>query len=470
MTTTTATELWSMGVGQLARAIRERRVSSREVVEAHLARIESVNGEVNAITAVLRHEALAAADAADRKIAAGDRVGSLHGVPFTVKENIDVAGSATTQGVNALAGALPDLDAPQVAGLREAGAIPIGRTNMPDFALRWHTDNALHGATRNPWDPARTPGGSSGGEAVALATGMTPLGLGNDLGGSLRYPSQCTGIAAIRPSLGRVPHAGTIEPVDAPISIQLYNSEGSMARHVADLRLALEEMIKPSWRDPWYVPLPLAGPPSARPIRIAIVIDPAGQGTADQVARGVRKAADQLAASGYAVDEVEPPAVALAAETWANLIVADLRVMWPMLSPLVSDDANRFMSSVFEVGNDLDRGAHLQAFMARQSLARAWAEFQATYPLILAPVSTQPPFEVGADLTPDGVAHVIQSMRMVGAVNLLGLPAASVPVGVDEGLPQAVQIIGPRYREDLCLDAAEALERACGVFTPIDPR
>jgi len=470
MTATTATELWSMGVGQLARAIRERRVSSREVVEAHLARIESVNREQNAITAVLRHEALAAADEADRKIAAGDQVGSLHGVPFTIKENIDVAGSATTQGVKALATAVPTLDAPQVANLRQAGAIPIARTNMPDFALRWHTDNALHGATRNPWDPARTPGGSSGGEAVALATGMTPLGLGNDLGGSLRYPSQCTGIAAMRPTLGRVPRASTIEPVDAPISIQLYNSEGPMARHVADLRLALEEMIKPSWRDPWYVPLPLAGPPLARPIRVALVVDPAGQGTAGQVARGVRKAADQLAASGYAVDEVEAPAVALAAETWANLIVADLRVMWPMMSPLVSDDANLFMSSVFEVGNDLDRGAHLQSFMARQSLARAWAEFQVTYPLILAPVSTVPPAAVGADLTPDGVAHLIQAMRMVVAVNLLGLPSASVPVGIDEGLPQAVQIIGPRYREDLCLDAAEALEQACGVFTPIDPR
>ena len=129
-----------------------------------------------------------------------------------------------------------------MANLREAGAIPMARTNLPDFALRWHTDNALHGATRNPWDATRTPGGSSGGEAVALATGMTPLGLGNDLGGSLRWPSQCNGTAALRPTLGRVPRATMIEPVDAPISIQLMNAEGPMARHVADLRLALEVM------------------------------------------------------------------------------------------------------------------------------------------------------------------------------------------------------------------------------------
>jgi amidase len=459
-----------MGVSQLAAAIRQKSVSSREVVEAYLARIESVNPHLNAITTVLGDEALAAADAADRKVAAGDRLGSLHGIPITVKENIDVAGSATTQGVNGLAEVRPDLDAPQVANLREAGAIPIARTNMPDFGLRWHTDNALHGATRNPWDPSRTPGGSSGGEAAALATGMTPLGLGNDLGGSLRWPSQCNGTIAVYPTVGRVPRATTIEPVDVPISIQLMSSEGPMARHVADLRVALEAMATPSWRDPWHVPLPLAGPPVARPIPVALVVDPAGQGIAAQVARGVRRAGEQLAAAGYSVEEIEPPAIALAADTWMRLLIADVRVMWPIMSPLVSNDSNRFMGIVFEAVPDIDRGAHLQAFMVRQSLARSWAKFQLTHPLIVAPISTEPPFNIGADLSPEGVAQIIRSMRMLVTVNLLGLPSVAVPVGIDEGLPQAVQIIGPRYREDLCLDAAEAIERAGGVFTPIDPR
>ncbi len=470
MEATATTELWRMGAGQLAALIREKAVSSREAVEAQLARIEAVNPRLNAITVVLGDEALQAADEADRKLAARDRVGPLHGVPMTVKENIDVAGSATTQGVNALAEAQPGLDAPQVANLREAGAIPIARTNLPDFALRWHTDNSLRGATQNPWDPARTPGGSSGGEAVALATGMTPLGLGNDLGGSLRWPSQCNGTAAIRPSLGRVPRAASIEPVDPPISIQLMNSEGPMARHVADLRLALGLMVSPSWRDPWHVPLPLAGVPVAPPIRVALVVDPAGQGVAAQVRDGVRKAGEQLVAAGYSVEEIEPPAVAQAAEVWASLLITDVRVMWQMISPLVSEGANRFMEIVFEAVPDIDPAAHMQAFMARQSLARAWAEFQLAHPLIVAPVSTEPPFKVGMDLTPDGVAKIMQSMRMVVAINLLGLPSAAVPVGTADGLPQAVQVIGPRYREDLCLDAAEALERACGVLAPIDPR
>src|SRR6266566_4393957 len=244
MKASTTTKLWSMGAAQLAAAIRQKRVSSREVVKEYVARIEAVNAPLNAITRLLGEEALAAAD--------------------------------------------PGLDAPQVANLREAGAIPMARTNLPDFALRWHTDNALHGATRNPWDATRTPGGSSGGEAVALATGMTPLGLGNDLGGSLRWPSQCNGTAALRPSLGRVPRATTIEPADAPMSIQLMNAEGPMARHVADLRLALEVMARPSWRDPWYAPVPIAGPPATRPIRVAMVVDPAGSGTSPQVADGVR--------------------------------------------------------------------------------------------------------------------------------------------------------------------------------------
>src|SRR6185437_6544798 len=188
--------------------IRDREVSSREVIQAHLDRIEAVNPGVNAIVRLLPDEALAAADVADGQLtgaATGAPLGSLHGVPFTVKENIDLAGTATTQAVPALAEAVAPIDAPQVERMRAAGAIPIGRTNLPDFGLRVHTDSALHGLTRNPWHPERSSGGSSGGEAAAIATGMSPLGLGNDLGGSLRNPAHCCGIASIKPSLGSVP-------------------------------------------------------------------------------------------------------------------------------------------------------------------------------------------------------------------------------------------------------------------------
>lgn len=465
---TTDTELWGLGAVELAAAIRDGRVSSREVVQAHLARIEAVGPAVNAVVRVLADEALTAADGADRRLAAGEPVGPFHGVPITVKENVDVAGSPTTQGVPALVEAIPDVDAPQVAHLRAAGAIPIGRTNLPDFGLRWHTDNALHGPTRNPWDASRTPGGSSGGEAAALATGMTPLGVGNDLGGSLRWPAQCNGICSLKPTSGRVPQATVIEPIDGPISIQLMAVQGPMARRVADLRLALEVMSRPSARDPWYVPAPLIGEP--RPARAALVVDPAGGTSSAGVAAGVRRAGDVLSAAGYEVEEVEPPEVAAAAGTWLQMLGAELSVMWQLMSPLVSDDANLFMGMFMEHVAAADMTAYLQTFVARQALGRMWAEFQQTYPLVVAPIATEPPFAVGADLTAGGVAAILATMPMVVAVNLLGLPAAAVPVGVDGGLPQAVQVIGPRFREDLCLAAAEAIEEACGVLTPIDPR
>ena len=207
--------LWKYGASDLAEAIRARRTTSEEVVQAHLDRIEATNGSLNAVTVVFHDEALAAAREADRAIEAGAAVGPLHGVPITVKENIDLAGSATSHGLSGLAEARPSEDAPFVAQLRSAGAIPIGRTNLPDLGLRWHTDNELRGATRNPWDAARTPGGSSGGEAAALATGMTPLGLGNDYGGSVRWPSQCCGTVALKPSTGRIPRHLSLAPQES---------------------------------------------------------------------------------------------------------------------------------------------------------------------------------------------------------------------------------------------------------------
>jgi amidase len=467
---TTGTDLWGAGAGELAAAIRERRASSREVVEAHLRRIEDVNPRVNAVTRVLAEEALRAADEADRRLAAGEEVGPLHGVPLTVKENVDLAGHPTTHAVRAMVEAIPPVDAPHVAHLRAAGAIPLGRTNLPDFALRWHSDNALYGATRNPWDASRTPGGSSGGEGVALATGMTPLGVGNDLGGSLRWPAQCSGICSLKPTLGRIPQASATEPVDAPISIQLMSVQGPMARRVADLRLALEVMSRPSPRDPWYVPAPGTGDAPPAPVRVAVVTDPARMGTSPQVAAGVRRAAEALAAAGYAVEEVEPPDIALAAATWLDLLVHDLRFMWQLMSPLVSDDANRFMNTLLGTHPEIDSATYLQTFVVRQAIGRAWAEFQQERPLIVAPIATEPPFVVGADLEESGIRAISASMRMVVTVNLLGVPAVALPVGVADGLPQAVQVIGPRFREDLCLAAAGAIEDACGVPTPIDPR
>ncbi len=463
-------EPWRMSVRDLARAIREKKLSSHEVVTSHLQRIEAVNGKLNAITDVLADQALAAANEADRALARGSDIGKLHGVPMTVKENIDLAGSPTTQGAAALRQAVPPIDAPRIAQLRREGAIAIGRTNLPDFGLRWHTDSGLRGSTVNPWDRNRTPGGSSGGDAAALATGMTPLGNGNDLGGSLRWPAQCCGITSIRPSRGRVPHASAVAPGDPPMTIQIMAVEGPMARRVADVRLALSAMSGPDARDPWYAPVPLSSPNVAEPIKVAVTTNPGGGGVHPDVADGVRKAARALEQAGYAVEEVDPPAVEEASMLWMRLIATDIRVaLWPEIRDIISEDASTFMDLLLSRVPELGLPEYVAGFAELNGIARQWAQFFERYPLVLGPVSTEPPFTVGKDLaSADDTWEIFRSMRLVVTANLLGLPAAAV--GVANGLPQGVQVIGPMFREDLCLDAAEAIEEALGVLTPIDPR
>jgi amidase len=465
-------EIWRMSASDIAGAIRTGRFSAREAVRAHLDRIQAVNGKVNAVTRVLSEEALRAADEADRAAGRGVQLGPLHGVPMSVKENVDVTGSATTQGVRALASAVPSLDHPSIAQLRKAGAIPIARTNLPDFGLRWHTESDLHGATINPWDRGRTPGGSSGGDAAALATGMTPLGNGNDYGGSLRWPAQCCGITSIRPSRGRVPSASALAPGDPPLTVQMFAVEGPMARRVADVRLALLSMIGRDARDPWWTPAPFTGPEIPKPIRVAVTSSPGGGSVHGDVAAGVSAAARALEKAGYAVEEIDPPAVEEAAMLWSSLVSADIRTaLWSPIQGMVSPGAREFMQEFLTRLPETDLNGYVQGLAARNDIARRWSLFFEGHPLVLGPVSTEPPFRVGLDLEgPDACYGIFLSMRLVVTVNLLGLPAAAVPVGVANGLPQGVQIIGPMYREDLCLDAAEAIENALGTLTPIDPR
>jgi amidase len=471
MTIGTATELWRMSAMELAEAVRTKQASSREVVEAHLRRIEAVNPAVNAVVIVLADEALDAATTADRQLASRAELPPFHGVPFTVKENIDVAGTATTQGLRALAAAFPAHDAPAVERLRAAGGIVLGRTNMPSAAVRWHCESELWGATVNPWDAARTPGASSAGEAAAIATGMSPLGLGNDGLGSLRHPAQCCGIAALKPTLGRIPQDGSVGPGDAaPIAIQLTSVTGPLARRVADLAAAFAVLAGPTWRDPWTVPAPVRGPATEAPARVAVVVDPDG-GIAPQVRDGVRKAADALADAGYVVEPVEPPGIDVAGQALVTMLSAPaLRAFFEQIAlPTAPEPMRRFMAGFFAAAGNPDDLAVEQAFVTRRRVLRAWAELQETHPLLLAPIATDIPAIAGTDLAEGAVAATLHAMRFATAVNLLGLPAVALPVGIGGGLPQAVQLIGPRYREDLCLQAAADVEARVGIIAPIDP-
>lgn len=460
---------WKLGAVDLAAAIRERRVGAREALESLLARIDDVNPSVKAVTSVMADEARAAADAADAALARGEATGPLHGVPFTVKVNVDVAGSATTSGMEAFAADVPAADAPVVARLRAAGGIPFARTNMPDLGLRWHSASPLHGETLNPWNAAKTAGGSSGGEAAALATGMTPLGIGNDVGGSVRWPSQCCGTVALRPTLGRFPHHASTLPMETPVAFSLFLTDGPMARHVRDLKLAFDVASGASPLDPWSVSPRVDE--AKRPLRVAVTADPGALGCDATIAAGVLEAADALAAAGCLVEVVEPPSVAEAHELWGLLLAAETRTMVaPFVESLLSPGSRTVLDHLVGMFPDVDLAGYMEGLARRTRVAREWAVWFERFDALVGPVCCRPPFDVGYDLSADGMADILGAMRLVTTGNLLGLPAAVVPVGTAGGMPRAVQILGTRHADERCLEVAALLEERFGVLTPIDPR
>lgn len=462
------TELWQRSALELATLIRAGETSSRAVIEAHLARIDAVNADINAIVHRLDEAALDAADAADRAVADGDELGVFHGVPITVKENIDLLGSPTTQGVVAMAEALPPLDAPVTARMKSAGAIPIGRTNLPDFGLRVHTDSSLHGLTRNPHHPHRTAGGSSGGEAAAIATGMSPLGLGNDIGGSLRNPAHCCGIASIKPSVGVVPSASSLPPEDPTLSTQQMAVEGTMARRVADVRASFQVVAGPDRRDPLSLPVTLTALDAGELLHVAVLAEPPGGATHPEIAAAVRSAADVLADAGHDVVEATPPMYEETIEMWAGLLIQDLVVLRPMLDLVMGADAQAIIASLLASAPDpdIEGVAVLQA--GRAKAMRLWSEFLDEHPIILSPTWAMPAFEHGADLD-DADTLLADTLRPVTPINFLGLPSAVVPHGSAEGLPVGIQVIGDRFTDLRCLDIAAQIEAAAAPLMPVDP-
>lgn len=463
-------ELWRKGALELADLISRKEVSSREVVAAHLARIDEVNPHLNAIVRRWDADSLEAADAADRAVAAGDSLGALHGVPVTIKENIDLAGTPTTQAIAFLAEAVSPTDAPLVQRLRGAGAIPIGRTNLPDLGLRVTTESSLHGVTRNPWHPTRTTGGSSGGEGSALASGMSPLGFGNDIGGSLRNPATCCGITSLKPTTGLVPWATEIPPQDPGIAAQLMLTDGPMARHVADVRAGLMTIAGAHDRDPRAVPVVLADRAQGRALRVAVCSAPPAGSTHSEVAAVIQGAADAFSNAGAHVSQAVPASFARAVELWGLILNEELRVQRSLLEMVMGDDGKRFLGFADEVYPAIDVATLMLAFAERNAVDREWHDFLTEYDVLLMPTWTQPPFELGADVVSvESAQGVLEQIRPVLPANLLGLPAAVVPVGMADGLPVGAQLIGRRFSDLTCLNAAEVLEQAFKTITPIDP-
>ena len=466
-----ARELWSRSALELASNIASKEVSSVEVVQAHLDRIAEVNPTINAVVKVLADSALAAAKVADDETSRGISRGTFHGVPFTIKENIDVAGQPTTQGIPALAEAIPPQNAPIVDRMLGSGAIPIGRTNLPDLGLRIHTDSTLYGRTKNPWNLDRTAGGSSGGEGAALASGMSPIGLGNDIGGSLRNPAHCCGIASIKPSTGVIPDAQYFITEDMTLSAQIMLNQGVMARTIADVRAGLGVVAGAHPRDPLSVSAVLTDLKPNERLTIAVMAEPPGGSTHPGVAAVVRSAADALAKAGYHIVEVTPPEFELACLTWGAQMNGELTPNLPILESVMGEGGQKFLKLTQLSMPTVGLTELLAAQMQRNGLGRKWGLWFEEYPILLSPTWTQPAFVADADIADAaGAAATVELMRPVLPPNLLGLPAVVVPAGMADDLPVGVQVIGARYTDLRCLAIAEQIETACGIRTPINPK
>ncbi|MCP3798327.1 amidase [Allokutzneria sp. A3M-2-11 16] len=463
--------MWTKSATELAAAVRSGELGAAEVIRAHLDRIAEVNPAVNAVTRTLEREALAAAEDIDRRRAAGEQLGELAGVPLTVKENIDVRGSATTHGVPHFEHAIAEADAPQVRRLREADAIPIGRANMPDLTLGGNaTTSQLFGTTVNPWDSTKTPGGTSGGDGAAVASGMAALGLGNDSGGSIRLPAMCCGVAGLKASHGRLPSDHRVAGTEPTLASQLLPVDGPIARTVADLRAAFRVLAGTDPNDPLALPVPLDGPPLEAPIRVGVVANPGGFGVHQGIRAEVERAAATLSDAGYAVEEAELPRYPDALAAYGKLISTEFTLSWPRIRPLLTEESARHLELSFERMPPCSLADYVSVIGERHGIVRDWMRFQQRYPLVVGPVCTQP---IGPArprvLGPEEHMRATLSISLNTATSLVGVPAVAVPTGVVDGVPMGVQVIGARFREDLCLSAAEVIERRFGTFTPVTP-
>ena len=465
-------ELWRWLAGDLAKAICKRQISSREAVTSCLARLEQVNPRINAVVDVMADDALAAADHADKVIARGEAIGPLHGVPVTIKINVDCVGRATTNGVIAFKDRIAETDSPPVANWRKAGAIVLGRTNVPSFSARFFTDNALYGRTLNPWDVARTPGGSSGGAAAAVATGIGPLAHGNDRAGSIRYPAFACGVVGLRPTIGVVPTFESTATGDPTITTQLTHVQGPLARSVGDVRLGFLAMAGHDSRDPWWVPAELDVGSALGSARVAMVAHAPGIAIDQAISASIRDAARWLEDAGYRVEEVTPPRLEEAAEMFFTLVRTEEKAGMTKAIERFGDAAlRRARASTMAYASELDFEGYIQAFARRTSILREWVLFFERYPLLLVPVSWERPFPIDFDQQGDNaVRRMLTAHHPMLAISVLGLPALAIPTGFADGVPIGVQLVAARFHEHICLRAGEAIEARHKVMTPIDPR
>lgn len=461
--------VWQWTALQTAAAIRSGAISSVEVVEAHIARMRDVNPKLNAVVVDLSEDALKAAKVADKALTKRAEPGALHGVPITIKENVDYEGRPNPNGVAAQMNIIAPSDSPVVRNLKKAGAIVLGLTNTPEFSFRGFTENPLHGLTLNPWDPEITCGGSSGGAGSAVAAGIGTIAHGNDIGGSLRWPAHCNGMVTIKPTQGRVPAFNESAAAERPMLAHLMSAQGPLVRSVADARAALEVMSQRDPRDPWWVGAPLVGPKPKGRIKVALAKLPDDMNVAPSVRSALRQAADHLERSGYSVSEVEVPDINGVWQTWCDIIANETATLQEAaMLKVTSPDFHAAWSGIKAKAATLDLAGWMRATAARNGHIRAWQLFFEEYPVVLAPTTVQPtPGPREDTISTERTLELFwNDLRFISAINVLGLPGAVVPVALHDGKPIGVQLIAGRYREDLALDAAAAIEKRAGPLVP----
>ena len=456
---------------ELAELIRARTSSPVEVVEAHLRRIERLNPILNAIVTIAP-DILAQARAAESALESGEEIGPLHGVPLTVKDTIDTEGLRTTSGSRLRANRIPYRDATVVSRLKAAGAIILGKTNTPEMAIPYETDNPVFGRANNPHALHRTPGGSSGGEAAAIAACLSPAGIGSDLSGSIRVPAHFCGIVGLKPTTGRVPMDGHTPSATGRLSLGA--CIGPMARTVADLALLFKVIADPppSGLSDWLSSLE-EGVAALRGLRVAWYADDGIAPVTDATRKAVVAAANALGDAGLEVNEAKPPGISRGSALWIELFAGSatdqLRDFHRGREDEAGPQVSRLLRNPAEE-TDLERKINraertAAAVLEREHLREDLLRWMKTTPLILAPVGATPAFEHGArrvEVNGQSIS-VFRAFGYSQTFNVFGMPSIVVPAGRSaEGLPIGVQIIGCPFAEQTALAAAVVIEEALG--------
>lgn len=456
-------------IGEVAAAVRAKKVSPVEVVEATLARIEKLEPKLHAFMHLDAAEARKQARAAEDAVGRGTALGPLYGVPLTIKCNIDFAGLPCPAGSPLRADYVPTEDAPLVARLRAAGAILLGNTNTPEFLMAWESDNPIRGGTSNPWSLAHSAGGSSGGEGAAISSGCSFGGIGSDGGGSIRVPAHFCGICGLKPTPGRAPSTGHYPPGAGALS--WLGVVGPMGRTIADVRALFEVVAGPDARDALSAPVPLADAARVaerlKGIRIGVLeTDALGKATPETEA-AVERAAKILDGAGFSVEPFRLSGLERVIDCWwfffgpvvAHLLAETVKGHEATISPIFRE----YFSAALPQ-KPLSADAILAARTERDELRAEILRQMRGVSILLSPVSTEPAFRHGEGNYQLGTPHCYRdTMRFSQWTNLTGFPGVTVPLGMSpEGLPIGVQVIGLPYEEELVLAVAEKIESARG--------